>query len=256
MDKKAVMYTIGALALILVVAVVVKPIVTGQPLNLGLPVTTTQIPVTTATPSVPVEINYGVVTASATPVPTPVPTWDKKVKTVEFIDPSSYGISLNLSLPNGTRIDSVGRNTSRILYAKISGQYSATTQAVSVPFPYWELWYTAEPAGNMGGKDQAFSSSTVEGEKGSSHTVLQGSFSVITPQLVIQVMDADDPNRIVRTITPPGGLDSTLWKGSDPRPWKEKFYEGQKKYFFVIATQSLSSYALEIRVPAEYIGKY
>jgi hypothetical protein len=36
MDKKAVMYTIGALALILVVAVVVKPIVTGQPLNLGL----------------------------------------------------------------------------------------------------------------------------------------------------------------------------------------------------------------------------
>jgi hypothetical protein len=69
-------------------------------------------------------------------------------------------------------------------------------------------------------------------------------------------MDANDPNRIVRTITPPGGLDLTLWKESDPRPWKEKFYEGQKNYFFIITTQSLSSYSIEIRVPADYLGKY
>ncbi len=52
-------------------------------------------------------------------------------------------------------------------------------------------------------------------------------------------MDADDPNRIVQTITPPGGLDSSLWTESDPRPWKEKFFEGQKNYFFIITTQSL-----------------
>ncbi len=79
---------------------------------------------------------------------------------------------------------------------------------------------------------------------------------MITPIFTLQVMDADDPNRIVRTITPPGGLDSTLWTESDPRPWKEKFYEGQQNYFFVINTQALSSYTIEIRVPAEYIGKY
>jgi hypothetical protein len=72
----------------------------------------------------------------------------------------------------------------------------------------------------------------------------------------LQVMDADDPNRIVRTITPPGGLDFTVWKESDPRPWKEKFYEGQRNYYFVINTQALSSYTIEIRVPEEYIGKY
>ena len=102
------------------------------------------------------------------------------------------------------------------------------------------------------------SSSIIKGAEGSgiSHSVMQGSFSVTNPMFILQVMDADDPNRIVRTITPPGGLDSTLWTGSDPRPWKEKFYEGQKDYFFIINTQALSSYTIEIRVPTEYIGKY
>ncbi len=211
------MYAVGAMIIILIVALVVKPIATGQPLNLGLPEATTPYP------------TYPVTTPDTSGVthrcdpgdfcnnrpPTPVPTWDKNVMKIAFVNPSSYGISLNQSLPNGTRIDSAGRNTSRITYATISGQYSATTQVMHIPFPYWELWYTAEPAGKMGGKDQKLSSSTVEGEEGSgiSHSVMQGSFSVITPVFNLQVMDADDPNRIVRTITPPGGLDSTLWTG-------------------------------------------
>jgi hypothetical protein len=256
MDKNAVMYAIGALVLILIIALVVKPVVTGQPLNLGLPESATPSPTFAVTTSI--AISYNVITATSTPVPTTVPTWDKNVNVVEFVDPSSYGISLNQSLPNGTRIDSVDRNTSRILFAKISGQYSATTQVISIPFPYWELWYTVEPAGKMGGKDQKLSSSTIDGGEGSgiSHSVIQGSYSIITPVFTVQVMDAEDPNRIVRTITPPGGLDSTLWTKSDPRPWKEKFFEGQKKYFFIINTQSLDSYTMEIRVPEEYIGRY
>ena len=260
MDKKAVQYTIGALALILVVALVIKPIVTGQPLNTGLSFPTTTQPadtVTTTTSSVVRQLSVPVTTTPA-PAPTPVPTWDKKAQTVEFVNPSTYGISLNQSLPNGTRIDSVGRNTSRVIFATIPGQYSATTRIIHIPFPYWELWYTVQPAGKMGGKDQSLSSSTVIGAEGSgiSHTVIQGSFAVTTPMFTLQVMDAVDPNRIIRTITPPGGLDSTLWTDSDPRPWKEKFFEGKKDYYFVIDAQSLSSYSIEIRVPAEYIGKY
>jgi hypothetical protein len=257
MDKKAVMYAIGGLVLILVVALVIKPLMTGQPLNTGFSSPTTPLLPPVKTPD-SVNINYGVVTVTSTPLPTTVPTWDKNVKTIEFVNPSSYGISLNLSLPNGTRIDSVGRNTKRILFAKISGQYSATTQVIPVPFPYWELWYTVEPAGKMGGMDQKLGSATAHIPEGSgiSHSFVQGSYSAITPVFTLQVMDANDPNRIVRTITPPGGLDLTLWTESDPRPWIEKFYEGQKKYFFVINTQSLSSYTIEIRVPEEYLGKY
>lgn len=256
MDKKAVMYAIGALVLVLIVALVIKPVVTGQPLNTGLSDATTPPPTIPVTLTSAVDISYGVIVAPATPVPTPVPTWDKNVTAVEFVDPSSYGISLNQSFPNGTRIDSVGRNTSRVLFANVSGQYSATTQVIAIPFPYWELWYSAEPAGKMGGKDQKLGSSVVKGPEGVSHSYLQGSFSVISPKFTLQVMDADDPNRIVRTITPPGGLDSTLWTDADPRPWKEKFFEGQKNYFFIINTQALSSYSIEIRVPADYLGKY
>ncbi len=258
MDKKAVMYTIGALAIILMVALVIKPIVTGQPLNLGLPVATTPPPTMTVTTPDSANINYGVIPATSvsTPLPTPVPTWDKKVMDVAFVNPSSYGISLNQSLPNGTRIDSIARNTSRIVFATVSGQYSATTQVMYIPFPYWELWYTVEPAGEMGGKDQKLRSSIVEGGEGISHSFVQGSFSVITPQFILQVMDADDPNRIIRTITPPGGLDSSLWTDSDPRPWKEKFFEGRRNYYFIINAQALSTYSIEIRVPADYLEKY
>ena len=41
MDKKAVMYAMGAMVIILIAALVVKPIATGQPLNIGLPGATT-----------------------------------------------------------------------------------------------------------------------------------------------------------------------------------------------------------------------
>jgi hypothetical protein len=75
-------------------------------------------------------------------------------------------------------------------------------------------------------------------------------------------MDTEDPDRIVRIITPPGSLDPELWKvdtktgRGDPRPWKEKFYEGQKNYYFIIKASLLKSYKIEIRVPSSYIGKF
>jgi hypothetical protein len=83
---------------------------------------------------------------------------------------------------------------------------------------------------------------------------------------MVEVMDGNDPNRIVRIITPPGSIDKDLWSGKtaegdysgittfdDPRPWKEKFFEGERNYFFVINTQSLDSYTIEFKVPTKYI---
>jgi hypothetical protein len=161
-----------------------------------------------------------------------------------------------------------------------------------MPYPYWELWYTVEPSGSTGGQDQQLDTSTITGPKisgmkgsGSTSTVMEGSYSTTIPQFTIQVMDGNDPNRIVRTITPPGGIDKDLWEtnldtsstsasGStttssktstsgtsdsttislDPRPWNEKFFEGERSYFFIITTQSLDSYTVEIKVPARYIA--
>lgn len=198
-----------------------------------------------------------------------------QTRDIEFVDPSAYGISLNQSLPGYTHSFDVQQNTSMVTYATISGRYSGTTQTFIVPFPYWELWYTAEPSGKTGGQDQSMSTSTITGPKqsglkgsGSSQTIMEGSYSVTFPVFSIDVMDGSDPNRIVRSITPPGGLDKDLWGGitieseeeggesieiGDPRPWKEKFYEGERDYFFVITTQSLDSYTIEIKVPMRYL---
>ena len=278
MDKKDIMYMVGALAIILVIALVIKPVMTGQPVNTGIALPTPQPivkPVTISNTTIPQQVVTLVTTIplpASTPIP--VPTWDKSVKGVVFVDPSTYGVSFNQSLPGGTRINSTGyRSQNLTTIAKISGQYSGTTQIINIPFPYWEMWYTVDPFADMGGKAQSLSSSTVTGPKqsgvkgsGSSQTVIQGSFSVTNPTFSIQVMDAADPNRIIRTITPPGGLDSALWKGitvegdysgstaiPDPRPWKEKFFEGQREYFFIINTHAINSYAIEIRVPSGYI---
>ena len=278
MDKKDLMYIAGGLCIILIIALVIKPVMTGQPINTGIPVATTPPPTI-----VPITANANVMTPVITPItpitteptPTPVPTWDKNISSVVFVDPSFYGVSFNQSLPGGTRIDSTAyRNTSMTTIAKIDGKFSGTTQIINVPFPYWEIWYTVDPFADMGGQDQTLTSTAVKAPKESgakgigSAQVLQGSFSTPMPTFSVQVMDADDPNRIIRTITPPGGLDKELWTGQsvtggysddettiipDPRPWKEKFYEGNNNYYFIINTHAINSYGIEIRVPTDYI---
>jgi hypothetical protein len=117
----------------------------------------------------------------------------------------------------------------------VSGQSGKTSDTFSVPTGYWELWYTADPL-TSGGQDSVSAS---------------GSNSAVFPYLSIQVIDKINSDRIVETVEPPGGLDKTLWakSGVDPRPWKQKFYEGNKEYSFVITTKHLKSYTLEVRIP-------
>ncbi|HUH79482.1 MAG TPA: hypothetical protein VLY83_06255 [Methanoregula sp.] len=270
MDKKDILSVAAALGIILVVAVVVKPIMTGHPVNTGVATPPTTVPPVSAAPTPDPALGGALpptpTSATAPPpttIPTPVPTANLSVQSVAFVDPSTYHVSLNNDIPNGTPIYTVQANNSLSTIATISGQYSGTTQVIRIPYPYWELWYTAEPSGDVGGQKQSLSSSTVKGStqsgekgSGSSQTFIQGSFSVTFPTLSIQVMDANDPNRIVRTIEPPGGLDKNLWTTTDPRPWSEKFYEGQQSYYFIINAHELDSYEIDVKVPSRYLGKY
>jgi hypothetical protein len=298
MDKQDIMYVVLALAIIVVVALVIKPLVTGQAMDLGLPTTTTtQSPGDNMTSAAYVPAaNVTIPTTVPTiiiPTPTPQPTWDMSVHNIEFVDPSQYGISFNQELPGGTRFNESQPDTRMTTLATISGRYSGTTRTIYMPYPIWELWYTVEPSGPTGGKDEnEESSSTTSTSKLSKTTdsgrsngdstgnILEGSYSVTFPQLSIQVMDGDDPNRIVRTIIPPGGIDKDLWAEEldtstdtstdkttttkstddsttiiklDPRPWKEKFYEGERKYFFIITAHSLDSYTIQFKVPTRYL---
>jgi hypothetical protein len=103
---------------------------------------------------------------------------------------------------------------------------------VTVPYGYWELWYTADPL-VTGGQD--------------SHSAT-GINSAVFPTLSVVVSDAATGG-VIETIEPPGGLDISLWQRSgDPRPWSAKFYEGNKEYSFDITARNLKSYVIEVRV--------
>jgi hypothetical protein len=288
MDKKDVMYMAAALGLVLIIALVIKPVVTGHPVNTGIPVPTTTQQVTvipTQNTSRFSQVLVTTLTTIPTTPPTPVPTWNPDAaKSVGFVDPSTYGISLNQSISHGTRISDTGLDTSMTTFATIASSTgsSATTNIMYIPFPYWELVYTVNPSGELKpGTEGVVAVTPTAGSEGISysHSGISGSYSTATPQFTIQVMDGDDPNRIVRTITPPGGINLDLWTGVhevsaestlnphqkasdpsiivvDPRPWTEKFFEGQRHYYFIITAQSLDSYSMDIRIPTRYIGKY
>jgi len=288
MDKKDIMYGVVALVIILVIALVIKPLATGHPVNIGLPSSATPTPTLTVLSDRSNATHTGVtampglspvsVTSSPATPPPPTPTWNTQVKTVDFVNPSTYGISMNQTFSNGTRVDSIPQNLSMTTFATFSGQNSGTTQIMNIPFPYWELWYTVDPIA-----DQKLTTVAITPTEGSgiASSFISGSYSSVRPAFTLQVMDGDDPNRIVRVITPPGGIDLNLWlgikpttaessrlkprpsysedtnKGSiDPRPWKEKFFEGQRNYYFIINAQNLKSYKIDIRVPTKYIGQY
>jgi hypothetical protein len=283
MDKQDIYYGIAALVVILIIALVIKPMVTGQPVNTGIPVPTTvqkNVTSTTMIPGKVIQPNITKTTIVPVQTTTPIPTWNPKAaQTIGFVNPSSYGLSFNQSIPQGTRINDTSINTSMTTIAKISldDARGGTTNTMYIPFPYWELVYTVNPAGELKPtKVEVVATSGI----GYSRSGIEGSYSTAQPKFTIQVMDGDDPNRIVRTITPPGGIDLDLWLGKkgeakensqvnfkkvvddptfkavDPRPWTEKFYEGQRNYFFIISAQSLDSYSIEIRAPTRYIGKY
>jgi len=265
MEKRDVIMVVVGLAIVLVAAFVVKPMLTGKPVDMSIPVaipgiaTPTQLPTPVATVDVQYERykasqNKAPVTAVPTKTPTPVPSWTGQSKGLGFVDPARYSLT-----PTQTPIphSGVALQTSEFeskpmkIYATIQGKDPGATEPISMPFPYWELRYTVDPY------ETSFigtASSKAGGVAGLTATEVFPSFS-------IQVMDADQPNRTIRTVTPPGGLDAALWKKGtqyDPRPWVEKFYEGieNHNYFFVITPDNIHSYRVDVMVPERYVGKY
>ena len=260
-------------------ALVIKPMLTGQPVNTGIPraATTTPVPIATTAPVAPG--SPVPVTTARVPATTLVPTttWNQQAQTVAFVNSSIYGVSLTEAIPNGTRIDTSVLNTTMVSFAKISGKSSGTTQIITMPYPYWELVYTVDPVAAP--KTSSVTITPTRGTGVAAGGGIQGSYSDVNPDFTIQVMDAGDPNRIVRTISPPGGIDLNLWTGvkgainpgttprkgqaltnppdvpvTDPRPWTEKFFEGQRSYYFIITAHLLNSYSIDIRVPSRYLN--
>jgi hypothetical protein len=174
MEKKDLLFLALAVVIVLAVALVAKPVVTGG----GLP----DLPFSLTPP---------------TPMPTPAP-------------------------PTPTP-----RPVQMVTYAELSGNRSGITESVEIPFPYWEIAYTADPNCNESANE-----------------------TTIFPRFKIQIMDADNPSRIVRNLEP-DMLDARINSSYDPRPWKETIGEGYHHYYFVVHIQEVRSYRIEIRVPQE-----
>ncbi|MEI6293764.1 MAG: hypothetical protein WCP36_08770, partial [Methanomicrobiales archaeon] len=243
MEKRDVIMVVLGLAIVLVVAFVVKPMVTGKPVDMSIPATIPGMatPKPTNTPIATEDDSYArfkasqdkpQVTAVPTKMPTTTPSWSGQSKGLGFVDPARYSLT-----PTPTPIPHSGiysqtsefESTSMKIYATIEGKDPGSTEPIPMPFPYWELRYTVNP----------YESTFVGTTESKAASVASSSATEVFPSFTIQVIDADQPNRTVRTITPPGGLDAVLWKKGtdyDPRPWVEKFYEGVENhnYYFVV----------------------
>ncbi len=250
MEKRDLVIVIAALAIVIVMALIVKPAITGEPPDLSIPIPGIG-PAPTPEPTLPdwaKDYNAPPTAVPATAAPTPQPTWSGQSQTLGIVGPGATpGPTLSHSqLPE----EATPVPEKLLTYATIEGNYGGMTETLSMPFPDWELHYTVEPWDRFVGVTE----SKAGGIASSMGTQVFPSFS-------IEVRDAADPDRIIRTIEPAGGLDPDLWargENYDPRPWVEKFYEGTSRgdYYFVINTHMIRSYRIEILVPERYLGNY
>jgi hypothetical protein len=221
MEKQDILIVATAIMAFAILALVVMPMVTGQ--LTGLPGSGTGGPAVTPTVkqtmAPPATVTPGRGTRPTTTIPTtaPTPAWDGKVKTVGFVGQPEGQVTIP---PNPPIPPEPERGRTLVTYAVISGQWSGTTEPLSIPAPYWVLEYTADP---MALPPNAY------------------------PLLVIQVFDAENPNRVV--IEP---ISQTIYEEPPDDPWSVKIFEGKRSYYFKIDTSFLESYTLTIRIPKEY----
>jgi hypothetical protein len=247
MEKRDIIILLVALVALVVVAVVVKPIMTGQPPDLSLPAIPglTPEPEDTVLPTQQAPQATVIRTTSPTPKPT-TPPWSGKSTEIGYVSLGSPE-----ETPSFTRFpDETPAPEKMLTYETIKSTWGGITQTISMPFPYWELEYSVDPW------ETTFVGETESREAGPAGF----QYGEIHPRFSIEVRDASD-NSLVREIEPTGGLDKELWEEeeeNDPRPWRERFYEGTAKrsYYFVIHTHMINSYTMEVKVPERYVGKY
>jgi hypothetical protein len=217
MEKQDILIVVIAIVAFAVLVLLVRPIIAG-PLN-GLSkggAGTLATPFVPVTPAASATMPSGQV-KPATPTPAETPAWNGSVKNVGFIGQPGVTPTPNQPIPQPAV-----QNRSLITYAVISGQWPGTTEKITIPTPYWVLEYTADP---LALPPDAY------------------------PLLIIQVFDAQNPNRFV--IAP---IKQTIYEEPPDTPWSVKLYEGKRTYYFNIDTSFIKSYTLTIKVPAEYVG--
>lgn len=217
MDKKDLAFFGVAIFIVLIVAVIGKPLMMGEP----IPFLPSSEP--SFDPNAPLPIPSVLPTQSprATPVPTPIPTpaWDGEVKTVGYVDPSTYNIETPEQIAMVPQPTSYQQNREMTTYAVIQGEESGVTEIFEIPFGYWEMHIT-------------FDSWTD---------------SPINSYLEFQIRNAEDRDDYQTFNSVDEGPRVT--KDLDAQDtWVLEQY-GSGSYYFVINEQLLKSYTIKIMVP-------
>jgi len=164
MKKQDITVFVIGIVIVLILAMVVKPAITGEEVKF--------LPDQYNTSESPEPLPIPPPTIPQTPIPTPTPIWDGETKLMDYVDPSTYNV-----LPEENQHYGLGLIDNASLkgkddmktYALITGQWGGTTQIINVPFPYWELEINinkmVEESGNAA--------------------------------INVQIMNADDPNPMV-----------------------------------------------------------
>jgi hypothetical protein len=223
MQKQDLIVFIVAIFIVFILAFVVKPIMNGEPVipeqgsgTISLP---SKIPVPEGSSDNPYTPSVIMETTA-----TPTPAWDGSAYNVQFVDPSTYNIEWGGSLKDfGYSIPAytAPESNEMVLYATINGQWDATTQIISIPFPLWEIDAKIEGIGDVGidddygtrggddDDDEGSGGSAGETEGlvasgGESLGVESSLMHYVTPWVNVQVMNADNPDGpiyILNTLT-------------------------------------------------------
>lgn len=218
MERRDILVIVGALIVVLILAVVVKPMLTGKEVNLGIPQTPAP-PVQTGVPVYqPVEEEPGEM--ELTPVPTQSPS-----SVSPGIPDTSPGSAKNPSepLPLPTSIswqpdpDNPMPAIQIIEYADIVGKYTGSTAVFRIPTPYWEISYNITPSGAP---------------------------AVFMLDVVEKGVNRED-DTIIRSMVYRQG------KAQDPK--EGRFFEGGRDYYFNITAENLEKYRIVVSIPLKYI---
>ena len=158
----------------------------------------------------------GWLTPTETPLPTPV--WNGEVKTVSYVDPSTYNIETPENIHMGSQPVSYQQNREMTTYAVIQGEASGVTEIIAIPFGYWEMHITFDPWTD----------------------------SPINSYLEFQIRNAEDRSDY-KTFNSVDEAPRPI-RDSDDKVWVIEQY-GAGSYYFVISEQLLKSYTIKIMVP-------
>lgn len=216
MEKRDIIVIFAAIIVVLIMAVFVKPMLTGQPV-IFLPESPPS-PVNIQPESGQEYVPENVVPQEAPPV----------AEFTENAPPPEGGQEINLAseetksaTPEPTAMtwqpdpDNPMPAVQMTNYAEIIGKYSGATAPFRIPTPYWELHYNITPAD-------------------------------LTPLFSMDVMElSGGEEKTIRTIT---------WReGKEPNPQDFRFFEGGKDYYLNISAEKLESYRIVVQIPLKYI---